>query len=1012
MTPERYQKVSDIFADARELEPHLRGEFVANACGDDAELKAEVESLLAADEGSGDFIDSPALEVAAEMLADEKSRSRIGSEIGQYKIVSMLGTGGMGEVWLADDTKLKRRVALKLLGAPQKADFLLRFRQEAYAASALNHPNIITIFDIAEDHGAPFIATEFIDGETLRKVLHDGRLSIGRTVDIAVQVAAALSAAHAAGIVHRDIKPENVMVRNDGIVKILDFGLARFSENNPSTAESRLVTKPGLVMGTVTYMSPEQARALPIDGRTDIFSLGIVLFEMLEGCVPFSGNNDIETLAAILEREPAPINSACPESLRFLVGKMLNKDHLARPSAAEVFEELQQVRRKIEFSTEIINQKTGTSLQNEPTAEMSGYKDAKVLPVALSRTNRTTSFAVLAALVFLVFGSVAIWNFYFRSRAAVLTETDKIVLGEFENRTGDPDFDDALRQPLALSLAQSPFIMLLSDGQVRQTFKMMQAAPETRLTPDVAREVSVRRDAKAYLTAAIENYGVEYRLTLEVFASATGEKLASETVGAKNKDEVLPAIDKAALGIRERLGESLASLERFDVPINLVTTPSLEALKAYSLSNQKIAFGQPEEAIRLLNRAVEIDPNFASAWGSLAAAHYNQNEIAKAKRYVEKAFELRERTTEREKLRIANFYYGIVSGETDRDIDTLELYKQTYPRDVVPLVNLSETYSRLGRYAKAEENARAAINLDPTTLVAYMNLGQAVSRQNRFSEAKAIYEDARGRGLDNYQVYRGIYVTSAGLGDEPTMKQELEGLRKKDPYWAFAIEADSALFAGKFKEYSSLMKQSIEIAEKDEMHDLSADSAIQVAVSAAFFGKCAEAATWRERALKFERSQVILRDAAFSAGLCGSDTTSIIDELKKEYPKDTIVNSVWLPLTRAAENMRSAPDRALETLEINRQSQGGSGFWDTFLRGRIYLATGKPDLAVTEFQTIVSNRGWGVNSPLFVLAHRELARAYEAQNDTANAAKFKAIFEEMWKNADPDLLSVKDSPAS
>lgn len=423
MSPERYEKICDIFAEALDIPPDEREMFLTKECGNDADLRNEVESLLASDQNSGDFIQSPALEVAAELLAEEKSNSKIGWEIGLYKIVSLLGAGGMGEVWLADDAKLKRKIALKLLADVQNKDRLARFKQEAFAVSALNHPNIITIFDIGESEGQQFIATEYIEGKTLRQLIQEGDLTVSQAVDIAIQVCAALSTAHSAGIIHRDIKPENIMVRADGIVKVLDFGLAKLNPGKEDGEAGRLgdlsfpyMTMPGTVMGTVNYMSPEQARAVPVDEKTDVFSLGIVLYEMLARELPFKGVNEVATLAAILEREPKPLD-LLSEYLRNVITKSLKKDHLERPTAAEMLDELRTTKRDLDFGIELQRQKTADNLKEAINAEMTALTDQNTLAGAtgkIAQTQQKSAFyrpVIIGALVILIALSVGIFAY-------------------------------------------------------------------------------------------------------------------------------------------------------------------------------------------------------------------------------------------------------------------------------------------------------------------------------------------------------------------------------------------------------------------------------------------------------------------------------------------------------------------------------------------------------------------------------------------------------------------------
>lgn len=1013
MTPERYQKICDIFAGVQELPLDKRDDFLARQCGDDEDLRSEVESLLASDESSGDFIETPALEIAAEMLADDKTNSKIGQQIGQYKVVSLLGAGGMGEVWLADDAKLKRRIALKILADVQNKERLARFEQEAFAVSALNHPNIITIFDIGESDGQQFIATEYIEGKTLRQLIQEGTLTVSQTVDIASQVCAALSTAHSAGIIHRDIKPENIMVRGDGIVKVLDFGLARFNEKSNSNPNVDFITKPGMVMGTINYMSPEQARALPIDEKTDVFSLGIVLYEMLMKELPFKGVNEVETLAAILEREPKPLSELLSENLRNLVAKSLNKNHLDRPTASEILDELRKAKRDLDFGIELKRQKTAENLNEEKTIEMTAVTDQNALAGATGRVVQTKKtsyrpifFGILGLLITVAVGFFAYSQFWAKANAPILKEADKFLLADFENKTGDEEFDGILRQPLAVSLSQSPFLNLVPDGQIRQTLQQMERKNDEPLSYEIAREIAQRRGIKAFLKGTIETRGVQYLLTLETFSTETGEAVAKEQVESKNKETVMSSLGEAASRMREKLGESLASIKRLDAPLQESTTNSLEALKSFTLGSKNVSEGKNDEAIKHFERAIELDPNFFAAYLNLAIAYNNKNQISQAQKFVEKAYTLRDRATTREKLKVTDNYHAFITGDAEKNIETLELYRQTYPRDIVAPVNLGATYNQIGKFSKAEEFARVALSIDPSTAVVYLNLGRYLNMQSRYDEAKVVFEDALNRKFESPQIHKGLFTVAFAKGDEAEMKRQLELLKEQEPDSALMVQGNPLIFAGKWREYQKVLNQAISMVEKD-LPDVAADYASQVAVNSAALGKCKEALDYQNRALKYEKGQAVMQDATLTFALCGGEAEKIINELKQKYPNNTVVNKMWLPIANAALALKDSPEKTLEFLETTRSYEGGTYFWDSYLRGQAYLKLKKNDLAIAEFQKIIQNRGWATQSPLFALAHRELSRVYTAQNDTENAKKYLEQFLSLWKNADADLPVLK-----
>lgn len=990
MTPERYQLICDIFAEAKDLPPADRRIFIETKCAEDEDLRKEVKAMLAADEDSGEFIEHTALEAAAEILADEQSQDKIGRVIGHYKIVAPLGAGGMGEVWLAEDARLKRRVALKLLSAAPTEDFSIRFEQEAHAASALNHPNIITIFDIGQSADGQFIATEYIEGKTLRQMIRENSIKLADAVEIALQISRALAAAHQAGIVHRDIKPENIMRRSDGIVKILDFGLARFSINNTSNPDAKFITKPGMIMGTVAYMSPEQARGLPIEESTDVFSLGIVLYEMLSGHLPFDGVNEIEMLAAILERQPSPLSDVIPDALKNIVSRCLIKSPFKRPSAAEIAEDLRLVQRHLEHTTEKIQQYKTENLHDLQTIQMPQLTGSDA-PVFTGEVNAATSaktffndfktsgaktFAVAAFVLLLAFGSFGIYQYRDKlfGAPAVLKDTDKLLLADFINKTGDEEFDGIFRQPLAVALAQSPFVALIPDGQIRQTLKQMEKPPTEILTAEIAREIAQRRGAKAYLVGSIENYGVKYLLTLDVFNAETGASVARQQIESANKETVLDSLSKAANGLRETLGESLASIKKYDVPLKTSTTASLDALRAYTVATKSLSDGKTEEGITFYKQAVEIDPNYASAYAALAAAAANKGEMNQAAEYAAKAFALRDRLTEREKQKVIGFYYVFVTGELDQDIENLEAAKLIYPRDNVYPLNLGASYSELGKFAKAEENARAALALDPTLFFAISNLGKYLAKQSRFDEAKTVFADAAARNFDNQQINENLFGIALVQNDRAAMDEQLKILETKDAQSALKLRAAQAIVNDNLREYEKLINQAIAATEKNAP-DSAADIAVQAARNFAALDDCRTAENFAARALKLDRAQPIVTDAALTYAVCrNSQSENLIVELKQRFPKNTVVNSLWLPIIRAAEQMNSDPERAIESLEINRQFEGATNFWDNFLRGKIYLKLNRPALAEAEFRKITENRGWAVFSPLYNLAQSQINR--------------------------------------
>ena len=679
-----------------------------------------------------------------------------GTHLGRYEILALLGAGGMGEVYLARDSQLDRQVAIKVLPADLAGDQarMQRFIQEARAASALNHPNILTVHEIGEADSSSFIVTEFIDGVTLRQRLAGKRLKIGDVLEIAIQVANALARAHQAGIVHRDIKPENIMIRSDGIVKVLDFGLAKLLETPASATDAStraaINTVPGVVMGTTRYMSPEQVRGLDLDARTDIFSLGIVIYQMAAGHLPFDGATTSDVIAAIIHHEPPPLAQLSPDvphELERIVTKALAKDP----------DERYQVVKDL-----LLDLKT---LQRERLATTSA---SVARPAATGVKRRGRMIGWIGAT--LAVAAVVLAVLFSGRGASALTERDTIVLADFVNTTGDPVFDGTLKQGLAVQLGQSPYLNIYSDDRVREALRFMGRSPDDRVTREVAREICQRQGLKALLAGTIAGLGSHYVVTLEAVNAQTGDTIAREQVEADSKEQVLRKLGDAASALRKRLGESLGSIQKFDAPIEAATTSSLDALKAFSLGDEHRARGTYQEAIPFYNRATELDPDFALAYARLAVMYGNTRRPDLAAQYAEKAFARRDRVSERERFYIESRYYGDVRGDLDKAIEVLQLWKQTYPRDYVPYNNLAVHLLQLGQFERVLPEAQEAARLNPNAASPFANVAGGLLGLGRIGEATTILEQAEAQKLDTV-VHHGVRYLIGFLQDDAAAMQ-------------------------------------------------------------------------------------------------------------------------------------------------------------------------------------------------------------------------------------------------
>ncbi|MDX6529561.1 MAG: eukaryotic-like serine/threonine-protein kinase [Blastocatellia bacterium] len=954
----------------------------------------------------------------------------------------------MGEVFLAEDTKLGRKVALKLLAEEltQNRDRLSRFDQEAYAASALNHPNILTIYEMGDDEGRHFIATEFIEGITLRKRLGGAPMDLAEVLSVAIQVAGALEEAHAARIVHRDIKPENIMIRRNGHVKVLDFGLAKLTEE-PDTDEpdteaitrALVQTDAGVVMGTSQYMSPEQARGKPVDARTDIWSLGVVLYEMASGRAPFTGETKTDVILAIARNDPAPLARFAPNApaeFEWIMLKALRKNVDERyQTVKELESDLKKLKQRLEFQTELERSAGPERLTGALSVAGLPYADTEIpRPLAplhatrpyatrdsgsASRTVPTRASsaeyivgeiqrhkigAVIAALVILLAASAATYFFYFRERGR-LTDKDKILLADFVNSTGDPVFDGTLKQALAVQLGQSPYLDIFSEDRVHEALTFMEKPPDERITREVAREICERQGIKAMLLGTISSIGSHYAISLEAVNAHTGDSITSEQVEADGKEQVLKALGQASSKLREKLGESLSSVQKFDAPIEQATTSSLEALQAYSRGFEKHSNGKYNDAISFYKDAIARDPYFAIAWSRLASCYNNTRQNELAREAFDKAYVLRDRASEREKLNVSANYYGGVTGEWDKQIEQLEIWKRTYARDWEPFNLLANRYTLVGPFEKAIENAQEAVRLNPTDARPYVNLAVAFMGQNQFDAAKGVLRRALSQKLETTNMHARLYHIAFLQGDAAAMKDQLDWAAAK-PEEAQTWQAQTSEFSGQLLKASQFNDHAVELARQSGVKEIQARVLLQQAGRHATFGNCAPVTEIVNSALALSRERANLVAAANALAACGQVTAvqANVEELSKRFDKDTLLGTISIPLARAhLELSRGNAAQVIQLLDAAKKYDVAGEFWPQYLRGQAYLKLGNGAQAATEFKTIIDHRGWYPVSPLFPMAHLGMARAYALSNDSASARKYYQDFFTLWKDADPTI---------
>jgi serine/threonine protein kinase/Flp pilus assembly protein TadD len=970
------------------------------------------------------------------------------TSISRYRILQKLGAGGMGEVYLAEDTKLGRKIALKVLSEELTAnrDRLIRFDQEAYAASALNHPNILTIYEMGDEGGRHYIATEYIDGITLRRRLGGPPMEVGEILDIAIQITGALEEAHAAGIVHRDIKPENVMIRKNGHVKVLDFGLAKLidpsfqNETTDTEAITRALvqTDAGIVMGTSQYMSPEQARGKGIDARTDIWSLGVMLYEMSTGRAPFTGETKTDVIVAIAKSEPAPIarfSPGLPVEFEWIVMKALRKNVDERyQTVKELESDLRKLKQRVEFRSELERSiapdkltdalaAMGDAELSHPSSHLSIHTSVPAnllttgtVPSAAQtkassaeyifegvRRHKMAVAAVAVAIVLLVGG---LWYFGIHNRTAKLTDKDTILVADFTNTTGDPMFDETLKQALSAQLRQSPFLDIFSDDRVHDALQFMDKSPDERVTREIAREICERQGIKAMLIGSISGVGDHYVISLEALNAKTGDTIASDQADADGKNQVLKSLGAAASRLREKLGEQLSSIQKFDAPIEQVTTSSLEALRYYSLGRVQHSNGQYAKAIQFYERAVEVDPRFAIAFARLAAC-YNSNKQPEESRVASsKAYEYKDRTSEREKLYISWSYYGAVNGDIDKSAGALELWKSTYPRDWEPNHLLAVRHTLTGPFDKAVEEATEAIRLNPKEAKAHGNLAHAFIGLNRFDEAKQVLQNAIGQKLETEAMHLHLYHLALIRGDAAGTKEQLDWAASKANGSLETWQTQAAEFHGQLAKANQLSQQAAGWAERNNSKEIAAQLMVQEAIRDATFRACDKVSGLTTKALALSRDLSNLEQSAYALATCNQAAAAqtLVDEMLKKFQPDTLLNAVWIPLIKTQlELARGNSAQAAQLLESARRYEVYGDFWPQYLRGEAYLKQKNGAQATAEFKGILDHRGWYPLSPLWSLAHLQYARASRLNGDNATARKAYQDFFELWKEADPTL---------
>lgn len=936
-----------------------RDAFLVAACQGDEELLREVASLLVFHEDEGP-------DAAASGAPEDFSAGDVFA--GRYRMIARIGRGGMGDVWRADDLVLETPVALKLIRSASPSD-RVRILQEVRLARQITHPAVCRVFDVGEAGETIFFSMEFVPGEDLAALIkRTGRLTSERVLEIAHQLCAGLAAAHAEGVLHRDLKPANILIDQDGRVRITDFGIAVTTSDAGSHA----------MVGTIGYMAPEQLAGGALTERTDLYALGVVLYELV------TGQPHHRSRASVLSDLAPGIHPGLERAILAAI----DREPQNRPATALAM---------------------AAALPVIGSAHDRGGASQR----SMGRHRRKVGLLAGAALVAGLVALIAVTRN--RPASAALTAQDTIILADFQNTTGDPVFDSTLKVALAVALEQSPFLKVFPDERAFEVLRLMQRPPNEGISRPLAREIAQREQLKALVAGSIASLGRHYVVGLEAINAESGEVMAREQVEVNSKEEVLTSLGAAVTKLRRHLGESLTSLQRYDVPLPRATTPSLDALQSYALALDGGRINPRLVAIPHLQRAIQIDPNFALAQALLSGIYANTGQSALAPEWSRRAFDLRDRVTERERYFISWRYYRDAVQAWDKGLELARSWTAAYPREAFAFNSLGLSAWSLGQHQQAVAPLKESLRIDPRFVPPTSNLTATLTALNQFDDARAVLEAAHAAGIDHIALRQGAYLLKFIDQDTAGMAGELAAaLAKPEGPSASNWQPRVSAFGGQMEKAHQQFRRGVTVTTQANLTELSGLYSAQDAISHAVVGQCTQARTEAAAALRLSRDNFTLESAGRALAWCGAsdEASNVSGELARRFPEAIVTTRMMLPVIAAAGAISSgAPERGLELLEPVRPFDHSpqAAFWPAYLRGEAQLRLKRGGEAAAEFRSVTEHRGERPDSPLYPLAHLGLARALAASGDRAGARQSYLAFFALWHDADAGLAPLKDA---